>query len=529
MKAKDLKNSILQMAVEGKLVSQDPADESASVLLERIREERRRLIAEKKIKAPKGGESIIYRASDGSRYEKRVDAKGRESEPVCIDGEIPFEVPDGWEWARLGSLFAKMGSGSTPTGGRKVYKSEGPMLIRSQNVHNDGLRLDDVARFDHKLWESRSSHVLPHDMLLNITGASIGRCAVVPSPFEEADVNQHVLIMRPLCMTISRFVQAAITSSVIQKQIMSSQVGATKEGLSATSASRLLIPLPPLAEQRRIVAKVEELMPLVEEYGELEDEREALDANLPDRLRKSVLQEAVRGRLVPQDPSDEPASALLGRVRAERAAQVAAGKLKAPKGGESVIYRASDGAHYEKRGEAEPVCIEGEIPFEAPESWEWARLGSVASFGGGGTPDKNNPLFWGGDIPWASMKDMHGKYLTKTIDTITDKGLASKSSISICKPGQVIVSTRLAPGKSIISQIECAINQDLKVVRSLLRADYLSIWFESCLEYFKRIGSGTTVPGIKLADIEAILVPIPSLAEQQRIVAKIDEILSLLT
>ena len=270
-------------------------------------------------------------------------------------------------------------------------------------------------------------------------------------------------------------------------------------------------------------------MPLVGEYGKLESEREALDANLPDRLRKSVLQEAVRGRLVPQDPSDEPASALLGRVRAERAAQVAAGKLKAPKGGESVIYRASDGAHYEKRGEAEPVCIEGEIPFEAPESWEWARLGSVASFGGGGTPDKNNPLFWGGDIPWASMKDMHGKYLTKTIDTITDKGLASKSSISICKPGQVIVSTRLAPGKSIISQIECAINQDLKVVRSLLRADYLSIWFESCLEYFKRIGSGTTVPGIKLADIEAILVPIPSLAEQQRIVAKIDEILSLLT
>ena len=106
MKAKDLKNSILQMAVEGKLVSQDPADEPASVLLERIREERRRLIAEKKIKAPKGGESIIYRASDGSRYEKRVDAKGRESEPVCIDGEIPFEVPDGWEWARLGVFYS---------------------------------------------------------------------------------------------------------------------------------------------------------------------------------------------------------------------------------------------------------------------------------------------------------------------------------------------------------------------------------------------------------------------------------------
>ena len=118
MKAKDLKNSILQMAVEGKLVSQDPADEPASVLLERIREERRRLIAEKKIKAPKGGESIIYRASDGSRYEKRVDAKGRESEPVCIDGEIPFEVPDGWEWARLGCPFIQSRCGARPAVGR---------------------------------------------------------------------------------------------------------------------------------------------------------------------------------------------------------------------------------------------------------------------------------------------------------------------------------------------------------------------------------------------------------------------------
>lgn len=137
MKAKDLKNSILQMAVEGKLVPQDPADEPASVLLERIREERRRLVAEKKIKAPKGGESIIYRASDGSYYEKRADAKGRESEPMCIDDEIPFDVPEGWEWVRLNSL-AWFGGGKTPsTADKSLYAECGTLWVTSKDMKRD--------------------------------------------------------------------------------------------------------------------------------------------------------------------------------------------------------------------------------------------------------------------------------------------------------------------------------------------------------------------------------------------------------
>ena len=243
-----LHKSVLQMAVEGKLVSQDPGDEPASALLARIREERAGLIKDKKIKAPKGGESVIYLGSDGRRYEKR--GKG---EPVCIDDEIPFDIPRGWEWARLATFFTKLGSGSTPAGGRKVYKDEGPMLIRSQNVHNDSLRLDDVAHFDRSLFERRSTHVEPNDMLLNITGASIGRCAVAPEEIGDADVNQHVLIMRPICPETIAFIHKAVLSELVQSQIMGSQVGATKEGLSAAKASSLLVPVPPLAEQSRIV------------------------------------------------------------------------------------------------------------------------------------------------------------------------------------------------------------------------------------------------------------------------------------
>ena len=258
-----LRKSVLQLAVRGGLVPQDPADEPAGALLERIRGQRRQLVAEGKMKAPKGGESIIFAGSDGRRYEKRVDAKGRESEPACIEDEIPFEIPEGWEWARLGSVFTKMGSGSTPTGGRKVYQDEGPMLIRSQNVHNEGLRLDDVAHFAYSLFAKRGSHVLPNDMLLNITGASIGRCAIVPDAFVDADVNQHVLIMRPVLPIASEYLHAAIISPLVQSAIMVGQVGATKEGLSAAKAAELLVPFPPLAEQHRIVDVIDRLFKLL--------------------------------------------------------------------------------------------------------------------------------------------------------------------------------------------------------------------------------------------------------------------------
>ena len=258
-----LRKSVLQLAVQGGLAPQDPADEPAAVLLERIRGQRRQLVAEGKMKAPKGGESIIFAGSDGRRYEKRVDARGRESEPVCIEDEIPFEIPEGWEWARLGSVFTKMGSGSTPAGGRKVYQDKGPMLIRSQNVHNEGLRLDDVAHFAYSLFTKRGSHVLPNDMLLIITGASIGRCAIVPDAFGDADVNQHVLIMRPVLPIASEYLHAAIISPLVQSAIMVGQVGATKEGLSASKAAELLVPFPPLVEQHRIVDVVDRVFKLL--------------------------------------------------------------------------------------------------------------------------------------------------------------------------------------------------------------------------------------------------------------------------
>ena len=521
MKAEDLKNSILQMAVEGKLVPQDPSDEPASVLLERIRKEKHRLIAEGKAKFPKGGESVIYIGSDGSPYEKRVDAKGRVLSDECIADQVPFEeLPEGWAWVRLSSLFTKIGSGSTPAGGRKVYQNEGPMLIRSQNVHNGGLRLDDVAHFARSLFEKRSSHILPNDMLLNITGASIGRCAIVPGAFGDADVNQHVLIMRPIDKAINRFLHAAIISPVVQMAIMADQVGATKEGLSAAKAANLLAPIPPLAEQRRIVERAEELSALIEEYGRLEDAREELDAVLPGRLRKSVLQMAVQGKLVPQNPVDEPASALLERIRKQRRQLVAEKKMKAPKGGESVVFRGSDGRRYEKRidakgRESEPACIEDEIPFKIPVGWEWTRLESVIV------------LLSGTDLKPSQYNEKNEgiPYLTGASNFTNGELIENRWTIEpsrISNKGELLFTCKGTVGEMAINQFDAA--HIARQIMSITPCEYemlpyIALSLKAMVEDIKSHAKGV-IPGIERNTLLARLIPIPPLAEQKRIAGK---------
>ena len=241
-----LKKSILQEAVHGKLVPQDPVDEPATVLLERIRAEKEQLIKAGKIKRDKH-ESVIFRR-DNSHYEKRG------SEEVCIDDEIPFEIPENWTWCRLNELCKKIGAGSTPTGGKAVYVSDGVKFIRSQNVYNDGLRLNDIAYITEETNSKKSGSVVKaKDILLNITGGSIGRCAIVPDNFDIANVNQHVMIIRLINPAMRQWIHAILISEYIQNLIMDVQVGVSREGLSATKLINFLIPLPPISEQERIL------------------------------------------------------------------------------------------------------------------------------------------------------------------------------------------------------------------------------------------------------------------------------------
>ena len=465
----------------------------------------------------------------------------------CIADEVPFEeLPEGWAWVRLSSLFTKIGSGSTPAGGRKVYQNEGPMLIRSQNVHNGGLRLDDVAHFARSLFEKRSSHILPNDMLLNITGASIGRCAIVPGAFGDADVNQHVLIMRPIDKAINRFLHAAIISPVVQMAIMADQVGATKEGLSAAKAANLLAPIPPLAEQRRIVERAEELSALIEEYGRLEDARKELDAVLPGRLRKSVLQMAVQGKLVPQDPDDEPASALLASIREQRRELIKQKKMKAPKGGESVIYTGSDGRRYEKRvdakgRESEPICIEDEIPFEIPESWEWTRLESVTTYIQRGKSPKYSsvekyPVVAQKCNQWSGFSLEKAKFIDpETIEKYGGERILKDGDLLWNSTGLGTLG-RMAIYDSSKNRYGWAVaDSHVTVIRT--RNDWLDYRFvfayfagpsvQSVIE--DRASGSTKQKELAQETVKNYLVPVAPLTEQRRIVAQLEAVIPRLT
>ena len=371
-----LRELILTLAVQGKLVPQDPADEPAGELLQKIRAEKDRLIAEGKIKRDK---------------------------PLAEIGEEekPFGLPQGWEWVRLSALLQKIGAGSTPLGGREVYVSSGVKFLRSQNVWDEGLRLDGVVFIKPETHAKMAGTVVvANDLLFNITGASIGRCAVVPSDFDEANVSQHVTIIRAVLPDLNAFLHKVLVSRHVQQTVMDVQVGVSREGLSIAKLGQFLIPLPPLAEQSRIVTRVEALMRLcdaLEAKGQLEaaqhaqlvstllgtltasttpeelaahwqrvaqhfdlllDRPEAIDA-----LEQTLLQLAVRGLLVPQDPTDEPASALLQRIRAEKDRLIATGQIK--------------------RDKPLPPITDEEKPFELPVGWEWVRISDLAEVQGG--------------------------------------------------------------------------------------------------------------------------------------------------
>ena len=231
----DMKKSILQLAMQGKLVEQRPEEGTADEQCEQIVAEKAQLIKDGKIKK-----------------EKPL--------PEITEDEIPFEIPASWKWVRLSAICEKIGSGSTPTGGKNVYQDDGILFLRSQNVYNDGLRFDGIAFISEEL-NRPNSVVVAKDILLNITGGSIGRCALVPDDFDKANINQHVMIIRLVNLDLRFWVHFVIISAYIQQKIMDVQVGVSREGLSAEKLKNFIIPLPPLAEQKRIVARIEELLP----------------------------------------------------------------------------------------------------------------------------------------------------------------------------------------------------------------------------------------------------------------------------
>lgn len=517
MKGKDLKNSILQMAVQGKLVPQDPNDESASVLLEHIREQRRQLIAEGKLKAPKGGESVIYRASDGSHYEKRVDAKGRVLSVECIEDEIPFEIPESWEWARLEDALINRDSERIPVSiaererREKIYDYYGASGVID--------KIDDFL-FDKPL------------LLIGEDGANLVN-RNTPIAFIASGqywVNNHAHVLDGITTSYLEYVALFINSISLIPYI----TGTAQPKMNQQRMGRILLAIPPEGEQGRILSVIEDAAPHIEEYSALESAREQLDEELPDRLRKSVLQQAVQGRLAPQDPADEPASVLLGRIREQRRQLIAEGKLKAPKGGESVIYRASDGSYYEKRVDAkgregEPVCIDDEIPFEIPDSWEWARLSTVFNLARGNGIKRTEVTDSG--KPCVRYGELYTTYKTTILKPASFTNQSAYDKAQKLLDGEVIVTLTgendIDIGRAVVNNTGEAIayGGDLLALKGgYINGDFTMYSLNSPYMSLQRTSaaSGNIIVHLSGGRIGNFLIAVPPKREQIRIVEQLD-------
>ena len=528
---KKLRELILELAVRGKLVPQDPNDEPASELLKRIAAEKAELVKQGKIKKPK-------------------------PLPEISEEEKPFELPEGWEWVRLEKISTRIGSGSTPKGGKNVYLETGVPFLRSQNIWNHGIKLEDIAFISSQTHNNMSNtHVMPNDILLNITGASLGRCSIFPKTISEANVNQHVTIIRLVSEDYVPFIHLAIISPVIQREIWHRQVGMAIEGLSKKSLESFIFPIPPKNEQERINKKVTELMSLCDQLEQhsltsldahqqlvetllttLTDSQNAdelaenwarisehfdtlftTEASI-DALKQTILQLAVMGKLVPQDPNDEPASELLKRITQEKEQLVKGGKMK-------------------KQKPLPPISCDN-MPFNLPENWVWCRFGNIIKSLSNGLYKSESHYSNDGIISLRMYNIQNG--IIDFSDVRRVKVTDLERYKYILEEGDLLInrvnSKELVGKTAIIPKINEpllfeSMNMRACLFKDIVNAHYINTLFQS--EFIKKELSLYAKEAISQASINQqqitdLLIPLPPSIEQKNIVDKVNLLLSLL-
>lgn len=513
-----LRRFVLDLAVRGKLVEQDSGDEPAACLLNRI-----------------------------AAAEPKTSSAGA-LPPVGAE-EVPFKLPASWCWSRVGTLCSKTGSGSTPRGGQNAYQSSGVAFLRSQNIHNDGLRLDDVVFIDGATHRRMSgTAVQPGDLLLNITGGSLGRCCRVPDVAFEANVSQHVAIIRPAVAGLSDFLHCLVLSPYFQVFVVDEQTGAGRGGLPKNRMDRIAVPLPPLAEQKRIVAKVAELMVLCDRLVAARAAREATRdrlaaaslarLNSPDpetfqsdarfaldtlpsltkrrdqikQLRQTILNLAVRGILVPQEVNDEPATNVLEKIRRERVGAIG----------------------NRRQNLASEVRSAGELPapFNLPVGWAWSSFPELGTFGRGKSKHRprNDPkLFDGGMHPLIQTGDVarSSGVITAFASKYNDFGLAQSMmwpTGTLC----ITIAANIAD-TGILGFDACFPDSVVGFVPApvFASARYFEYFLRTAKSNLTEFAPATAQKNINLEILESVRVPLPPLAELHRIVAKVDELMSL--
>ena len=516
MNGKQLKNSILQWAIQGKLVPQDPNDEPASVLLEKIRQEKERLIKEKKIKRDKNA-SIIYRGEDNSYYEKML-ATG---EVKCIDEEIPFDVPQGWEWTRIGNIFnhisGKQQSSSNKSGGTPQK------FITTSNLYWGYFVLDNVKVMNFTDEETRNCSATKGDLLVCEGGAGYGRSAIWNEDYDIC-LQNHVHRLRPCINGICEYVYYFIY--LLKESNNLASVGTAMPGLSANRLKGLLLPFPPLSEQKRIVAKLGEILPQVEKYNKVQSCLDELNIEIQDKLKKSILQEAIQGKLVQQIAEEGTAQELLEQINAEKQKLVKEGKLKKSALAVSTIFRGDDNKYYEQIGK-KCLDITEQIPFEIPSNWEWCRVRNVSNSYIGLTY-KPTDIDEKGTIVLRSCNIRNGKLalddIVRVSSSISEKLLIEENDIIICARNG---SKRLVGKSALIRNLteSMTFGAFMAICKTPIY-EYMFTYLQSDLFFgqLRDVSNTTTINQLTQNKFNDFLIPIPPVKEQERIAFKISQL-----
>ena len=483
MLADKLRKSVLQSAIQGKLTEQLATDDKVEDLLQAIEEEKEFLIKEKKIKKQK-------------------------PLPEITEDEIPFEIPENWKWVRLGEIGKIIGGGTPKTTNLEYWQNGKIAWITPADMKNIKGKYISCGKKNITLLglEKSSAQLLPKGSILFSSRAPIGYVAIAR---EEVSTNQGFKSIVPFSLNLSLYLYYVLLGMVdIIKKL---GTGTTFKEVSGSVVEKILVPLPPLAEQKRIVEKLDNVLANIDELKANEEKLSILQKNFPDKLKKSILQSAIQGNLTEQLATDDKVEDLLQAIKEEKERLIKEKKIKKQK--------------------PLPEITEEEIPFAIPESWKWVRLGEIGKIIGGGTPKTTNLEYWqNGKIAWitpADMKNVKGKYISYGKKYITLLGL-EKSSAQLLPKGSILFSSRAPIGYVAIAKEEVSTNQGFKSVVpfSLNLSLYLYYVLLGMVDIIKKLGTGTTFKEVSRSVVEKILVPLPPLAEQKRIVEKLDKLLA---
>ena len=463
---------------------------------------------------------IMERCSCGSYYEKML-ATG---EVKCIDKEIPFDVPVGWEWERWGNIAQTIQYGyNAPALEHGIIK-----MIRISDIQDNRVLWDNVPYCQIDDNDIDTYLLKVNDILFARTGGTVGKSFLVEEVPEKAIYAGYLIRTRYSSLLNPRYMKSFMESQLYWEQLKNGTIATAQPNCNGKTLAKMLLPIPPIKEQDRIVEKLTQLSSFLYNYGLYHDRLNLLNEEIKEQLKKSILQEAIQGKLVPQLTEEGTAQDLLEQIKKEKLNLVKGGKLKKSALATSVIFRGDDNKYYEKIGK-KCMDITEEIPFEIPNNWIWTRMGQIGDWGAGSTPQRSNPNYYCGNILWLKTGELNNGIVYDTEEKITQKAFQD-CSLRMNKIGDVLIAMYGATiGKLAIVGKGLTTNQACCGCTPYIVFNwYLFYFLMASRDTFIKKGEGGAQPNISRVKLVEHLIPLPPLREQKRIVQKIEQLMQLL-